>query len=64
MADTRLFKITYDNGSVKYGPRRVLGPVIGAMKDGWYKRPVKVEAIVVRPGEWDDVTSEFIKEDE
>lgn len=63
MADTRLFRITYDTGFVKYGPRRVLGPVIGAMKDNWYKRPVKIEAA---PGDiaWTDVTSEFIKEGE
>lgn len=59
MSDPRLFRITYDNGTVKYGPRRVLGPVIGAHKvDHWGKHPVKVEAIP-QP-EWQDVTAEFL----
>lgn len=60
-ADTCLYRITYNNGSVKYGPRRVLGPVVGHAKAGnstWSKVPVKIER-AVHP-DFTDVTDEFL----
>lgn len=57
--DTNLYRITYNTGLVKVGTRRILGCVLGAMKEvGWNKRPVKIER-APRP-EWQDVTAEFI----
>lgn len=57
-ADRNLYRITYDNGKVKLGTRRILGCVLGAMKENWYKSPVKIE----RAPEpvFEDVTEEFI----
>jgi hypothetical protein len=61
MADTSLYRITYDTGLVKYGPRRVLGPVLGAMRGAyWNKKPVKIER-AIQPV-FEDVTTEFIPE--
>lgn len=60
-ADTSLYRITYNNDSVKYGPRRVLGPVVGhalAGNSSWSKRPVKIER-AVEP-QFTDVTDEFL----
>jgi hypothetical protein len=60
-ADTNLYKITYDTEQVKYGPRRVLGPVVGhALGDNssWCKRPVKIER-AVEPV-WEDCPEEFL----
>lgn len=54
-ADPYLYRITYTNGKVKYGHRRVLGPVLGAWRAGWgYRVLEKVE----RTSEpvWEDVT--------
>jgi len=57
--DPYLYRITYDNGVIKHGHRRVLGPVLGAMRAGhWYKKPVKIER-APEPA-WEDVTTEFI----
>ena len=59
--DPHLYKITYNNDSVKYGPRTVLGPVVGhalAGNSSWCKVPVKIERIV--PAEWEDCTEEFL----
>lgn len=60
-ADTSLYRITYNNNSVKYGPRRVLGPVVGHAKAGntyWSKVPVKIERAVAP--QFTDVTDEFL----
>lgn len=61
-ADPNLYRITYNDGSVKYGPRKVLGPVVGhalAHNTCWHKRPSKIERIPI-PAEWEDVTDEFL----
>jgi hypothetical protein len=62
MADLSIYKITYNDGSVKYGPRKVLGPVVGhakARNTYWHKRPAKIERLPM-PTTWEDVTSEFL----
>lgn len=55
-----VFRITYSDGSVKHGNRKVLGAVLGQLKNGlpWYKKPVKIEQIPSAAAV--DVTSEFI----
>lgn len=61
MADKSLYRITYDNGKVKHGTRRILGCVLGAMKSpDWYRTPVKIER--APEPEWADVTEEFLGE--
>lgn len=61
MADKNLYRITYDNGSVKHGRRHILGCVLGARVVRWSKRPVKIER-APEPG-WEDVTAEFLGEE-
>lgn len=64
--DKRLFRVTYQDDSVKHVDRRVLGQIVGATgrklraPHNWYKSPVKVEA-VPEPA-WEDVTAEFAGE--
>lgn len=54
-----LYRITYSNGKVKHGPGRVLGPVLGAMRNHWgYNHPVKIER--APDPAWEDVTAEHI----
>lgn len=63
MADGSIYRITYDNGSVKLGRRKVLGDVLGAFRSRnsrWQKYPVKIER-APQPV-WEDVTREFIQE--
>lgn len=64
MADTNLYRITYERGQVKYGPRRVLGPSVGHSNapgsQAWIKgKVVKVERIPLP--DWEDVSEEFLK---
>lgn len=62
MADPYLYRMTYTDGKVKHGHRRVLGPVLAAMRGDWgYNHPVKIER--APEPEWEDVTGDFIKED-
>lgn len=61
MADTNVYKITYNDGSTKLGERKVVGPVVGhalANNTRWHKRPVKIER-APEPA-WEDVTEEFL----
>ena len=59
--DPMLYRITYDNGKVKHGHRRVLGPVLGAMRANYgYRRQVKIEQ-APEPS-WVDATEEFLGE--
>lgn len=60
-ADPNLYRITYNDGSVKYGPRKVLGPVVGhalAGNSSWCKVPVKLEKVLMP--EFEDCTEEFL----
>jgi len=59
-ADKNIYRITYDDGSVKLGTRKVLGPVVGQAKKGhaWYRKPLKIER--VPEPEWQDVTADFL----
>lgn len=66
--DTRLFRITYDSGTVKYGNRRVAGPAAAYFNAGnaAYRLGyvTKIEATNAEATEgWTDVTTEFLKED-
>lgn len=56
-----LYRITYNDGSVKHGHARVLGPVLGharARNTYWHKRPAKIER--APDPTWEDVTSQHI----
>lgn len=69
MADTRLFKLTYSSGTVRYGDRKVVGPAAAySEKSGNYSyRLGTVELIEATDAGattgWADVTDEFIKEE-
>jgi hypothetical protein len=62
--DPFLYKLTYENGSVKHGTRRVMANAVSRTNTGGpnYRRGlvVKVEREAV-PAVWEDVTSLFIK---
>lgn len=62
-ADPYLYRITYQNGTVKYGHRKVLGPVLGWANGphvAWRKGlPVKIERLPL-PVEWEDITAEVL----
>lgn len=64
-ADPFLYKLTYANGSVKHGSRRVMANAVSRTNSGApnYRRGqvVKVEREAV-PAVWEDVTSLFIKD--
>lgn len=69
-ADHRLFKLTYDSGTVKYGPRVMVGPAAAYTlkhKGSWSHRlgmVTKIEATDMdATGGWDDVTEEFLGAD-
>lgn len=68
MADTRLFRIRYSNGQVKYGERRVLGPALSYhFKEGGGYRKGHIVAIEATNAQatsgWADVSGEFLEED-
>jgi hypothetical protein len=66
MADTRLFRLTYGGGTVKYGGRTMAGAAAAATRNhpGWNYRKgllVKVEATnAAATSGWTDVTAEFL----
>lgn len=55
--DTSTYQITYDDGGVKHGNRRVLAAVVGSRSQG-YREIAKVERAA--DVKWTDVTSEFV----
>lgn len=65
-ADTRLFRLTYDTGVVKYGPRAVAGPAAAqTIKHGsWNHRIGRLVLVEATDAEatagWTDVTEEFL----
>ncbi len=62
--DPYLYRITYANGTVKHGNRRVLGCVAGYAKvngGGYRKGAVLSIERASEPVEWEDVTAEFIR---
>jgi hypothetical protein len=70
MADDRLFRLTYDSGTIKYGPRVVVGPAAAYTlkhKGSWSYRVgmlTKVEATDMEATSgWADVTEEFLGAD-
>jgi hypothetical protein len=61
MADTRIYKVIYNDGSTKLATRKILGAVVGTAKGGaYFKRPVAIGR--APEPEWEDVTSEFLGE--
>jgi hypothetical protein len=63
--DPYLYRITYNDDSVKHGRRNVLGPVVGHARNNnthWHKRPAKIERVL--DPEWEDVTALFLTEDD
>jgi hypothetical protein len=65
MADTRLFRLTYNDGSTRYGGRRKTANAASMAKAGasWF---LTVTAIAATNAEatagWTDVTNEFLGE--
>lgn len=55
--DTSTYQITYDDGGVKHGNRRVLAAVVGSRGQG-YRDIAKIERAADIT--WTDVTSEFV----
>jgi hypothetical protein len=59
-----LYRLTYADGSVKHGHRRVAGPAIARTNTN---APNYVRGKIIRverlpePAEWEDVTAEFLK---
>jgi hypothetical protein len=65
MADTRVFRLTYDDGSTRYGNRRKTSNAAGAAKRGahWYRKVHTIEATNAEAtAGWTDVTNEFLGE--
>lgn len=69
MADTRIFRMTYSSGTIKYGSRLAAGPAASySEKYGKYSyRLGTLDTIEATDAGattgWTDVTSEFIKEE-
>jgi hypothetical protein len=59
--DTSVYRITYGSGDVKHGTRRVLAAVLGS-RDLTWRTIEKVERAANI--DWNDVSSEFLKDDE
>lgn len=65
MADTRIFRITYGDGCVKYGNRRAVSNVAASTKKSplWFQKADVIEATNGEATEgWTDVTDEFLGE--
>lgn len=69
MADTRLFKVFYKTGKIRYLARQAVGPAAASsVKYGDYAfSKGRITKILATDAEatagWTDVTNEFIKED-
>lgn len=58
-SDPNIYRITYSDGSVKYGNRKVLGSVAGTARISCYRKPVKIERLILAAAS-EDVTDEFL----
>jgi hypothetical protein len=61
--DPHLYEIVYLDGGRKFGDRRVLAGVMGHSTYWWRRRGVAAIGRAVMP-EFEDVTAEFIKDDD